>query len=302
MNVTKAMTAFSEVAKQGGFAPAARALSLSTSAVSRRIIELEQWLGVELFQRTTRKLSITEEGARYLDRCRRVIDEVDTIKRMASDALAAPAGTLRLTAPVFLAKDYLQHLLPGYLNSYPQVKVSLTAVDRFVDLVGEGFDLALRIGELSDSTLVIRRLIEVDLAIVASPEYLAAHGAPETTADLKKHNCIIDAVATYNNRWPMKSGKKRQPITVNGNITVNSGEIARNMAIAGMGLTLLPRLFVLEHLHNEQLISVLEGHIDHKAGLYAMYPQTRHPTPKVRCFIDYMVAHLDQLQILYNAR
>ena len=299
MNVLKAMTVFSEVAKQGGFAPAARSLSLSTSAVSRQVIEFERWLGVELFQRTTRRLSITEEGARYLDRCQKVIDDVDGIKKMASDALAAPAGTLRLTAPVFLAKDYLQHLLPGFLNAYPGVTVALTAVDRFADLVDEGFDLALRIGELPDSTLVARRLIDVDLAIVASPGYLAAHGAPRTPADLRKHNCIIDTVATYHNRWPMKSGKKRQPITVNGNIMVNSGELARNMAIAGMGLTLVPRLFVLRHLHNEQLVPVLEGHIDYKAGLYAVYPRSRHLTPKVRCFIDYMVAHLDQLQGRY---
>lgn len=301
MNVLNSMTVFVEVAKQNGFAPAARALSLSTSAVSRQVIELEQWLGVELFQRSTRKLSLTEEGAQYLDRCQKVIDDVRSIESMASSALEEPTGTLRLTAPVFFAKDCLQHLLPGFLSTYPQVSISLAVVDRFVDLIDEGFDLALRIGELPDSTLVARKLMNVDLVIVASPKYLEVQGTPTQPSDLKKHNCIIDTIATFNNRWPMKLDRKKHPIKVSGNITVNSGEIARSMAIEGLGLTLLPRFFVLKNLKNGQLVSILEDDIKSDAGLYAVYPQGRHKTPKVRCFIDYVIARIEQLQKKYSA-
>ena len=176
MDVLKGMTIFVEVANQQGFAPAARALELSTSAVSRYVIELEDWLGIQLFHRTTRKLSLTEEGAFYLSRCQQVIADVDDIKQVAIGNLTEPQGNLRITAPVFIAKAWLQDLLPGFLNRYPQVSLELTAVDRVVDLVAEGYDLALRACELADSTLVARRLMDVNLALVASPTYLAEYG------------------------------------------------------------------------------------------------------------------------------
>ena len=302
MNVLNAMKVFAEVAKQQGFAPAARALSLSTSAVSRQVMDLEHWLGVELFQRTTRKLAITEEGHQYLARCQHIIEEVDQIKNLASEVASQPMGTLRLTAPAFLAKDWLQHLIPDFLTRYPHVSVSLTAIDRFVDFVDEGYDLALRIAELPDSTLIARRLMDVDLVCVASPDYLKNNGEPDVASDLKQHNCIVDISASFENRWPMKQENKSIVVPVKGNLSVNGGEIARNMAIAGVGLTLLPRIFVLEELYNNQLVSVLEGQIGKEAGLYAVYPQSRHLSPKVRCFIDHAVAHIEQLKLRYQAR
>lgn len=217
MDVLKGMTIFVEVANQQGFAPAARALELSTSAVSRYVIELEDWLGIQLFHRTTRKLSLTEEGAFYLSRCQQVIADVDDIKQVAIGNLTEPQGNLRITAPVFIAKAWLQDLLPGFLNRYPQVSLELTAVDRVVDLVAEGYDLALRARELADSTLVARRLMDVNLALVASPTYLAEYGTPTSIDDLKSHNCLVDTVAGYTNRWPLLDGKKRKLISVSGN-------------------------------------------------------------------------------------
>jgi DNA-binding transcriptional LysR family regulator len=300
MDVLKAMTIFVEVANQQGFAPAARALELSTSAVSRYVIELEEWLGIQLFHRTTRKLSLTEEGALYLSRCQLVICDVDDIKQSVSGNLTEPQGKLRITAPVFIAKAWLQDLLPGYLNRYPQVSVELTAVDRFVDLVAEGYDIALRAGELADSTLIARRLMDVDLALVASPVYLAEYGTPASIDDLKSHNCLIDTVSGYANRWPLFDGKKRKSVSVSGNVRVNSGEIVRSLAIAGIGIALLPRFLVLKDIHDSRLVSFLESSIDFRAGLYAVYPQRRHVSANIRCFIDYLVGHLDQLKILYE--
>lgn len=299
MDILKAMAIFAEVANQQGFAPAARSLNLSTSAVSRYVIDLEDWFGVQLLQRTTRKLSLTEDGAFYLKQCQQVLVDVDGI-RQAADTKTEPQGSLRITAPVFIAKQCLQDLLPGYLDRYPKVRVDLTVVDRFVNLVEEGFDLALRAGDLVDSTLIARRLIDVDLALVASPSYLVEHGTPAKIDDLKSHNCLIDTVAGYVNRWPLTDGKKPKSLLVNGNVRVNSGEIVRTLAVAGLGVALLPRFMVLKDLHEGRLTSFLDGCVAFNAGLFAVYPQRRYVSTNVRSFIDYLVEHLDQLQIRYD--
>jgi DNA-binding transcriptional LysR family regulator len=291
------MTVFAEVAKQQGFAPAARSLGLSTSAVSRCVIELEDWLGAQLFHRTTRQLSLTEEGTHYLDRCQQVIADVDSIQRTGADAQAEPQGTLRITAPTFIAKSWLQTLLPDYLSRHTKVDLDLTVADRFVDLVAEGFDLALRAGELPDSTLVARRLTNINLALVASPAYLTKHGTPETVEDLKSHNCLVDTIAGYANRWPLLDGKKSKAINVRGSIRVNSGEIVRSLAVAGVGIALLPQLFVLEDIHQGRLRSFLKSSIDFNAGLFAVYPQRKYVSTTVRSFIDYLANHIDQLKI-----
>ena len=297
LNILRGMTVFAEVAKRQGFAPAARSLGLSTSAVSRHVMELEDWLGAQLFHRTTRQLSLTEDGARYLGRCQQVIADIEGIKQMGADTQAEPQGKLRITAPTFIAKSWLQTLLPGYLGNHTKVDVELTAVDRFVDLVAEGFDLALRAGELADSTLVARRLADINLALVASPAYLTKHGIPETVDELKTHNCLVDTIAGYANRWPMLDGIKSKAITVRGNIRVNSGEIVRSLAIAGVGIALLPRFFVLEDVQQGRLRSFLESNIEFNAGLFAVYPQRKYVSTNVRSFIDFMADHLEQLKI-----
>ncbi|MEL6183952.1 MAG: LysR family transcriptional regulator [Myxococcota bacterium] len=300
MNVVKGMRAFVEVAKQGSFAKASRSLDLSKSIVSRHVIDLESWLGVELLLRTTRTQSLTEQGRRYFERCQQILEDIDGLEAMAKEEGPAPRGTLRLTAPSFFAKECLHHLIPGYLETYPRVRVEVTAIDRFVDLVEEGFDLALRIGKLSDSSLVARKLLDIELVAVASPSYLARHAPPARPEDLEEHNCIVDGAAGFRNRWPMKSEGKPRKVAVEGSVAVNGGELARNLAVAGLGVALLPRFFVLEQLDRGELVTVLDGYVDFQAGLFAVYPQRRHPSAKVRGFIDYVVAHLDQLQAAYG--
>ncbi|MCU7855340.1 MAG: LysR family transcriptional regulator [Candidatus Thiodiazotropha sp. (ex Lucinoma borealis)] len=296
------MTIFVEVAKQQGFAPAARALNLSTSAVSRYVIDLEDWMGVQLFQRTTRKLSLTEAGKAYLDRCKRVVTEVKDIQLAASFEQAEPHGPLRISAPVFIAKDFLQDLLPGYLNRCPKVELELVIVDRFVDLVAEGFDLAIRAGELKDSTLIARKLIDSRLVLVASPIYIKEHGEPKSIADLKKHNCLIDTAPNYTNHWPVAAKSGAKPLAVNGNVRVNSGEIIRSLALAGVGIALLPEFFVVNDIRDGRLTSFLESNVHFSGGIFAVYPQHRHLSPSVRTFIDYLVGHIDQLELLYGNR
>jgi len=298
MDILKGMAVFSEVAKQHGFAPAARALNLSTSAVSRYVIDLEDWIGAQLFQRTTRKLSLTEEGKAYLERCRRVVAEVHDIQHAASDRKAEPQGPLRITAPVFIAKNFLQDLLPEFFIRFPKIELELVVVDRFVNLIEEGFDLAIRAGELEDSTLVARKLADAGLVLIAAPAYIEKYGIPKSGDDLTHHNCIVDTVPDYANRWPIMDKQKLKPIAVQGNIRVNSGEIVRSLALAGVGIALLPRFFVLDDIRNGRLTPLMEASIKSNAGIFVIYPKHRHISTNVRSFIDYLLTRLDRLNAL----
>lgn len=300
MDVLKGMNIFVEVAKQQGFAPAARTLNLSTSAVSRYVIDLENWLGTQLFQRTTRKLSLTDSGKAYLDRCRQIVAEVNDIKRTASDRQVAPQGLLRITAPVFIAQSFLQNMLAGYLNQYPKVDLELVATDRFVDFIEEGFDLAIRAGVLESSTLVARKLMDVRLVVVASPAYLEQYGMPKKIVDLKNHNCLIDTVAGYSNRWPVTEKENAKPIIVQGNVRVNSGEIVRSLALSGIGIALLPAFFVNKDIHEGRLVSFFDSNVKFSGGLFTVYPQKIHLSANVRSFVDYLFDHSKQMKLIYK--
>ena len=207
---------------------------------------------------------------------------------------------MRITAPVFIAKTCLQDLLPEFLYRHPKIEMEMVVVDRFVDLIEEGFDLAIRAGELQDSTLVARKLMDVRLVLVAAPTYLEQHGIPKTPADLKHHNCLIETGPSYSNRWPVAEKKTAKPITVQGNVRINSGEIVRSLALAGVGIALLPAFFVSQDIHEGRLKSFLEPKMQFSGGVFAVYPQRRHLSPSVRSFIDYLVAHIDQLGLLYK--
>jgi len=300
MDILKAMTIFTEVAKQQGFAAAARELNLSTSAVSRYVIDLEDWLALQLFQRTTRKLSLTEAGKKYLERCQKIIVDVSELKHAASYQQLEPQGLLRITVPNFIAKNFLHDLLPTYLNQYPKVELDMVLSDRFIDLVEEGFDLAIRAGEPKDSTLIVRKLMDVKLALVASPRYLEQYGQPKTAADLRAHNCLIDTASGYNNHWPIADKKNSKPVVVNGDVKVNSGEIIHSLALSGTGIALLPDFFLAKDIQDGRLISLLDSKIQFSGGLYAAYPQRKYLTANIRSFIDYLVGHIEQLKLLYG--
>ncbi len=288
MDTLKAMRVFAAVADSQGFAPAARSLDMSTSAVSRYVIELESWLGAQLLHRTTRRLSITEAGAQYLEQCRQIVADVDQLRDDAQTHSADPSGTLRITTPVAIGQRYLQAVLPEYLATYTNVSVDITTTDRFVDLVAEGFDIALRAGQLSDSTLIARRLVDVNLAVVASPGYLSTHGTPTSASDLKRHNCLIDTVTNYGDRWPVGTHSNSRT-RVSGNLRINSGEIVRSLATSGVGIALLPGFMVSDEIVSGELISVLESEIHFEAGLYAVYPNRTHVSANIRSFIDHLV-------------
>jgi DNA-binding transcriptional LysR family regulator len=174
------------------------------------------------------------------------------------------------------------------------------ALDRGVDLVKEGFDLSIRIGTLADSTLVSRKLRDIELVIVASPAYVDRHGSPQCVKDLKDHNCIIDTVPGYRDRWPIKDESSKRDIRITGNVTANNGEIAELLALSGAGIALLPDFFVAENVRDGRLIRLLQHAESPEFGMYLLYPQTRHLPTQVRAFIDFLVGHIAQIEALYG--
>ena len=284
------MLAFLRVAELGGFAPAARSLGISTSAISRQVSDIEDWLDSQLFNRTTRHVSLTGAGAEYLDECRQLVAGMDSLESAARDKLDSPQGRLRVTAPVFLGKELLSPSLPGFFARYPGVLVELVLIDRFVNLVEEGFDVALRVGELQDSTMIARRMSRMALSIVASPDYIREFGRPETAEELRSHNCLIDTAPHHGARWPLKLGSSRV-WKAQGNFIANSGELIRDLAVAGSGVALLPTFFVQELIAQGKLVSLLEGQIrDVDAGIHLTYPQARHVSRSVKAFVDFVVS------------
>lgn len=288
MNHFSTMNAFVQVAQHEGFAPAARALGISTSTVSRQVMELESWLGVQLFRRTTRRLSLTEMGRDCLERCTRLLDGVDELAANAQSLHAEPRGELRITAPVFMGKHLLGPLLPEFLDRYPKVTVQLHLIDRFVNLVDEGFDVALRIGELEDSTLIARKIGTMKLTLTAAPGYLDRRGVPTQIRDLKNHNCLVDTAPEHGNRWRFSSDLGRAGVPVKGNISVNSGEMIRELALAGTGIAALPDFFVAEDVAAGKLVPLLTDHLAIEGGIFAVYPTTRHLSSAVRVLIDFL--------------
>jgi DNA-binding transcriptional LysR family regulator len=295
MDRFKAMQVFVEVARAESFAAAARTLGLSTTATSRMVRELEDWLGLRLLTRTTRRVSLTDAGRAHLEPCARLVGEVDELERSAKAQHIEPRGEIRLTAPVFMGKVFLSGVLPAFLTRHPQVSVRLHLIDRFVNLVEEGIDLALRVGELSDSSLIARRIGDVRLITAAAPAYLAERGTPQAVEDLKRHDCIVDTVSSHGDRWPLGTASGRTGVRVDGVLSVNSGEFARDAAVAGVGIALLPDFIVARDLAAGRLRAVLPDTCKVEAGIFLVHPQARHQNSAVRALIDFLVARKGRL-------
>ena len=290
MDYIKAMTIFSEVASQNSFAAAARRLNISTSAASRYIADLEEWMGVQLFHRTTRHLKLTQDGVESLNHCKQVLAEIEKLKKRGEGSLAEPQGTLRITSTVYLTKYWLVGPMGNYLKQHPGVSIDLVIADRNINLVSEGFDLGIRVGKLTDSTLTSRKLGNTQLMLVASPDYLEKHGYPESPADLKKHHCIVDTVAGYGERWPFRQQGKSKSYIGKKIIRVNSGEIACQMAIAGLGISLSPNFIADKAVSDKRLVRLLDADLDktRMTGIFVVYPSSRHVSNLVRSFIEFL--------------
>jgi DNA-binding transcriptional LysR family regulator len=282
------MRVFTAVVDAGSFAKAAEKLDLSRGMTSRYVAQVEAHLGVRLLNRTTRRLSLTESGADYYQRATQVLALVEEAERAASREAVEPRGTLRVNTSVAFGARHMGAAISDYLRRYPQVKVDLTLNDRVVDLVEEGFDVAVRIARRIDPGLVARRIARARMVACASPAYLRQSGMPKSPADLREHNCLTYAYAGVQNEWHFTRGRREQTVQVAGNLHANNGDILSLAAAEGAGVTVQPTFLAHELLRAKRLVRILEGWEADELGIFAVYPSRRFLPPKVRSFIDFM--------------
>ena len=282
------LTAFVQTVESGGFTQAARRLGQSKSMISRQVAQLEAELGARLLQRTTRKLTPTEAGQTYFLRAQRILADLAEASAEIGQLQAMPRGKLRISAPMSFGVLHLTPALPAFLQDCPELEVDLSLSDRFVDLVEEGFDVAVRIGRLADSSLIARRITPIRRVVCASPAYLGRCGAPKQPADLTTHACLshLDMAAA---EWRFRAPDGgTQIVKVTSRFRAGNGEALRTMALAGMGLVYLPTFFVGADLRAGTLVSVLDEHVPEDSALYGAYPNGRHLSAKVRVFMDFL--------------
>jgi DNA-binding transcriptional LysR family regulator len=289
MDRLQAMTTFVAVVDSGGFASAARKLNMSPPVVTRAVAELEERLGLRLLTRTTRVVRVTDAGARFAEDCRRILADIDEAETVATGTHAAPRGTLTLTAPVLFGHLYVTPILVRYLQKYPEVDAQCLFLDRVVNVVEEGIDVAVRIGELPDSSLQAVRVGRVRRVLVAAPAYLKAHGGPQRPEDLARHAIVSASGVTPVSEWRFSDGGKPllQRLQPRMRTTTNDSAIAA--AVAGLGITRLLSYQVAAHVRSGALQLVLEEFEGAPLPVHVVHHEGRRATQKVRAFIDLTV-------------
>ena len=275
--------------KPSRFPQAARRLRSSKSAVSRNVGALESELGVRLFHRTTRSLTLTEAGRGYFERATRILADLEEANLAVSQLQSAPRGRLRVSAPMSFGFLHLAPALPDFLARYPEVAVDLAMNDRFVDLIDEGFDVAVRIGAMEDSSLIARRLAPIRRVVCASPAYFEARGLPLSPDDLKGHECLFNSNIASSQEWRFTAPDgKSWPVEVKGRLSANNGDALRAAALQGLGIVNLPTFIVGGDLQAGALVTALDEFISQDMAMSAVYPHSRHLSPKVRAFVDFL--------------
>lgn len=287
------MEIFVKVVDHGGFAPAARAVGISPAMVGKHIRFLEERLGARLLNRTTRRQSLTEVGRIFVERCRQLLAEAVDLERSVQALRAAPRGLLRLASPLSFGTQALVPALAEYLRAHPEVRVDLVLQDRLVDLVEDGFDAVVHIGDLArlrDSGLVARPLGPYRMALCASPDYLAREGVPTAPWDLERHACLGFAYWDSRDAWRLQGPDGEDSVPVRGRFTVNNGQALRVAALNGMGIVMQPELLLSEDMAAGRLVRVLPGHAPPARPIHLLFAPDRRMTPKLRSFVDFMAA------------
>jgi len=287
MDCFRELSTFVAVAEEGAFNAAARRLNLTPPVVTRLVTALETRIGVRLLTRTTRKVALTEAGERLFNDGLRVLDELDEIEATAAGAHRTPRGLLRITAPVLFGQLYVLPVLREFLNAYPEVSSSTLFADRVVDLINEGLDVALRIGELPDSTLTATRVGTVRRITVAAPGYLADHGAPQTPEELADHRIIQPAGLEQAAQWPFVAGGKTSLARLTPRLSVNTVTAAIESAIAGWGVTRALSYQVADAIADGRLVEILRDWEDHELPIHLVHHEGRLSAAKTRVFIDF---------------
>jgi DNA-binding transcriptional LysR family regulator len=282
---------FVEVVQQGSFTNAAKVLGLPKSTLSRRIGDLETRLGARLLQRTTRKLSLTDLGAAYFERVNRIVSELGEAEAAVLDAQNTPRGVLRVTAPPDLGMVILPKALPEFTALYPEVHVVLDLSGRRVDLIQEGFDVALRAGHLVDSSLIAKSIATSSMAIYASPEYLEARGTPQRLEELASHDCLVFGT-TPERKWHFERNGRTHEVSVTGRIAAQDFGYLRFATLAGGGVALLPNMLVGPDVHHGRLVQLLSDFTHAQDTLYVVYPSRNFLPAKTRAFVDFITERM----------
>jgi DNA-binding transcriptional LysR family regulator len=293
MDVHAAMTTFVAVARAGSFAGAARHLGLSTTAVSRHVADLERDLTVSLFRRTTRHVSLTEAGARYLPRAAAILEQVEALRAEIAETGQAPRGLLRLSAPPSVGNDWVAPLIVDFIAAYPEIDVELDITERVVDLVAEGYDAAIRDGPLADSSLIAHRIANIRYRVYASPAYLARRGTPVTPADLAGHDVLHWRGGGAGHAWRFRRDGK--VVTAPTHMRLRASHVQAQCAatLRGMGLAVLPELTARGHVEAGRLVQVLRGFdFDYDGPISLVRPAAAFEPAKLRAFIDFITAAL----------
>jgi len=300
MDRLTSLTAFVRVVDAGGFSAAARKLSMSTTMVSNHVQSLEDRLGARLLHRTTRKVSLTEVGKTYYDRCTQILADLEQADDIAGSSQSIPRGTLRIYTATHIVQ-YVGPVVAEFLACYPEVKVDLTMGERTVDMIDEGYDVAVRLTPPPDSSLIVRSLATWRHVLCCSHGYLEAHPRPEQLADLAQHNCIRHELYPFGDEWRF-ADRKGNPasVRVSGNLVTNSGDTLRLAALHGAGIFLAAGFLVHDELEDGRLVRLLPEYRPVEFAMNAVYPHRHHLSAKVRTFIDMLVKHSAEQQKLIN--
>ncbi len=291
MDTLEAMRIFAVVAEQGSFSAAARQLGLSKALTSKKVAQLEEYLGVRLLNRTTRHVGLTETGAAYHERCAALVAEVDEAHDMVRSRHGAPRGSLKVAAPRAFGEDVLIPSLPSFMEAYPDIAIELTLDERRVDIIGEGYDVAVRVDDMPDSSLIIRKVTDFPFLVCASPAYLEAAGMPQHPDDLATYSCVILSSVNPTGQWSFNIDGEVRRVQVPVRIKVNTARGVATLVRAGMGVGLCLWSTVGEDLKAGRLVQVLEDYDYYDRSICAAYPHSRHLSGKVRVFVDHLIDH-----------
>ncbi len=288
---------FIAVVKAESFAGAARSLGITSSAVSKQIQNLEQDLQVKLLHRTTRNVSVTEEGAVYYERAARALDDLQEAQEQIYELKSRPRGRLKVSFPQSLGTKYFGQAIASFAAMYPEVELDVSLDERFVDIVNEGFDLAVRIGSLKDTSLIARRMASCPFVICASVGYLETHGTPQEPDDLVHHNVLAFTGNSGLHEWRYQDGAGQiGQVNLGGNLKADSGDILCSAALKGVGIAILPIFYVAEHLKNQELHAVVTDYITSpKRDIYAVFQPNRFQSTRQRLFVDHLISTCKQL-------
>ncbi|MFJ4431265.1 LysR family transcriptional regulator [Pseudomonas sp. NPDC089395] len=283
---------FMQAADTRSFSEAGRNLGISSSAVGKSVSRLEERLGVRLFHRSTRSITLTAEGSLFVERCRRILCEAEAAELELSQTQQAPKGRLRISLP--LVGMLIMPALTAFMHRYPAIELDVDFSDRLVDVIDEGFDVVMRTGEPTDSRLMSRPLGSYRLQLVASPGYLASQGSPDVPADLAHHVCLQHKFPSTGKfeAWPLARGEDAPEWTLPASMVCNTTGALMDVAIAGLGIACLPDFMVRQAIERGELVSVLDAHVEHQGTFRLLWPSSKHLAPKLRVFIDFMVETL----------